>query len=330
MTIKDPVEPYNPYAKASAPPGEEDITIPATTTETDIIVAPPGAETDPEIPIASAIAVGPAPAPPTTTTTTTTIVPAVPVPTTTTASLVSGYKVQLVPSIAPGREYRVTIKPNLWLNTTPETIPATDTDSGEPFPIRLQSQVHSGCQTKVVVIDATTSQPCAVLRKNDPQNPDKFHIFGFVPYVPDQKPSITMKHDDGRPLYTWGSLTNADSLISYSNKRSFDLRMQNGWQYMAQRDGGKGSGFVRGFFGGGNNNNSNGKPKQFSVTVATHSTTVGQRNVHTQVGKGSSYATLQETPGRDWNLHVQAHSEHDPGLMVALTLLLDELHRSRM
>ena len=244
--------------------------------------------------------------------------------TTTTASLVSGYKVQLVPSLSPGKDYRITVKRNLWLQGTPEHELGTYTDTGAAFPLRLQSKVTAkGSQVILFDTGMTPPQPCAVLRKNDPQNPDKFHVFGFVPYVPNQKPSITMKYDDGRPLYTWGSLAKADSMLTNGSTRKFHLTMHNGWQYTAEREGS--SGGVRGFFQGRNDT----KPKHYAVKVATHSTTVSQRNVRTTVGKGSSYASIQET-GQDWNVHVQAHSNHDPGLMVAFALLIDELHRSRM
>ena len=274
---------------------------PSPLEETDIVVAAEPIDdssnggkittADPEIPVAAAAVVVP-----------------------------SGTNAQLLPSLKPGTDYRVTVKHNLWLSSTLATQVATYTDSGQPFPIRMESQQQGG-QTKVVIFDEKTQQPSAVLRKNDPQNPDKFTIFGLVPYMPNQKPSVTVKYDDGRPLYKWGSLANADcTLMSYASKRKFNLIMQNGWQFIAQRDGGGG-----GFFAGRNDS----KPKHYSISVATHNTTVTKRNVKCNVSKGASYATLQQS-GQDWMVHVQAHSEHDPGLMIALALMLDELHRSRM
>lgn len=308
--------------------------------------------------------------------------------TTTTASVVSGYKVPLLLNLPLVVDYQVTVPRNIWWYTTTTSIittPAiTYTDSAQPFPLQLQTHgggnppslesygekattttttvaTYNPTPTMVkknnmlVVMDYTMDsqqgRPCALIRQNDAINPDKFHVFGFVPLVPNQKPSTTIQYKDEKdgsvlPLYTWGSLTNVDStFLPYNSRLKFQFLMTNGWQYTAEQSRRGGGGFWRGLFSSSsgqrsnntNNNNNNTKHPhiQYTISVATHSTTVGPRNVQTHVGtSNTSYAHItQPMVDQDWNVHVKSSSSnnyHDPAFMIILTVLLDELHRLRL
>jgi hypothetical protein len=208
------------------------------------------------------------------------------------------YPVLLNPAALPTKEagdvQHITMKQHLWTSTIQGSDAITYTETGDPFPMQVIKKMASRHAYKAVLRD-NHGQPRAVLLKNIANDSLRFQIYGFELYIPGQWPSSSVKKNNGRHLYLWGTVVGGGLLGN--RMKQLTLWMINGTQYKVKRVG-------RAFIGR--------QHTLYRYRVLS--------NRNNQV-----CADIQQQ-NDSWNISVGPGI--DPCLMIALTAILDEARSS--